>query len=210
MQRLNHKNNSCDIFVNPTVWLKSKGADRILLPLRRELVDLIDHGSSVLEVGCGTGSLLFQAAPKISFGYGIDIDQKMIHFAEAKRREENIDHLSFECIDALHIPSGKFDVSTSTLCLHELPEEKACAILKAMVDRSNIALIADYTKANSALGKLCIELDELISGHYRNYRHYRRNGEIPSCVEKIGATVHREVSSAIEGISIWTIHKGQY
>lgn len=186
-------------------WFKNNTADRVLLPLRQELVELIEHDSTLLEVGCGTGDLLFQAAEKISYGHGVDLNQGMIKYAESKRQAHNLSNLSFECIDALAMVPRKFDISTSTLCLHEMPEQQACALLKMMVDNSEMALVADFTEAKSALGRLSIEFDELLSGHYRNYRQYRRNGEIPSYAAKIGVSVHKEITSVVEGISIWLV-----
>ncbi|MES9930332.1 MAG: class I SAM-dependent methyltransferase [Candidatus Thiodiazotropha sp. 6PDIVS] len=192
--------------MNFKVWIKSKAADRVLSPLRKELIELIEKESTLLEVGCGTGDLLFQSAHKISLGYGVDIDQGMIEFAESRRKESSLYHLSFECIDALNMIPRQFDISTSTLCLHELPQQKACGLLKLMVENSKMVLIADYTEAKSTLGKMSIEFDELISGHYRNYKNYRKAGEIPSYAEKVGAVVQEEIASAIEGISIWRIN----
>jgi len=191
--------------MNFKAWFKSNAADRVLLPLRKELVELIEHKATVLEIGCGTGDLLFQAASKIRNGYGIDIDQGMIKYAESKRQKNNLNNLRFECVDALAMAPRKFDISTSTLCLHELPEQQACALLKMMVDNSRFVLVADYTEAKSTIGRLGIEFDELLSGHYRNYRRYRRSGEIPSYAEKTGVRVHKEITSSIEGISIWII-----
>ena len=186
-------------------WLKNKTADRILLPLRQELLELIEYNSTLLEVGCGTGDLLFQAAGKISSGHGVDLNQGMIKYAESKRIRQNLSNLSFECIDALVMAPLDYNISTSTLCLHEMSETQACALLKYMVDNSEMAIIADFTEAKSTFGRLSIELDELLSGHYRNYRRYRRNGEIPSYAAKIGSRVHKEITSVVEGISIWIV-----
>ncbi|MES9942570.1 MAG: class I SAM-dependent methyltransferase [Candidatus Thiodiazotropha sp. 6PLUC2] len=186
-------------------WFKSNTADRALLPLRKELVELIEHNSTLLEVGCGTGDLLFQAASKISSGHGVDIEQGMIKYAEAKRQKLNLNNLSFECIDALAMAPRKFDVSTSTLCLHEMPEQQACALLNMMVNNSGVVLVADFTAAKSTLGRLSIEFDEILSGHYGNYRQYRRSGMILSYSEKIGARVHKEIKSVVDGISIWVV-----
>jgi ubiquinone/menaquinone biosynthesis C-methylase UbiE len=191
--------------MNFKAWFKGNTADRVLLPLRKELVALIEHNSTLLEVGCGTGDLLFQAAEKISNGHGIDIDHEMIKYAESKRQENNLNNLSFECIDALAMAPRNFDIATSTLCLHEMPERAACALLRMMVENSRMVLVADFTEAESTLGRLSIEFDELFSGHYRNYRQYRRSGEIPSYAEKTGARVHKEIRSVVEGISIWLI-----
>ncbi|BFM49004.1 class I SAM-dependent methyltransferase [Marinomonas sp. THO17] len=191
--------------MNLKVWIKSHIADRVLSPLRRELIELIDEGSSLLEVGCGTGDLLFQLADKIGSGYGVDTDSGMIEYAELKRKQNAVKHLSFECIDALEIAPRQFDFAVSVLCLHELPKQKACDLLKCMMERSKVVLVADYTEAKSLLGKVSMELDELISGHYRHYKNYRQSGEISSYVEEVGGIVQQEMASAIEGISIWRI-----
>ncbi|MCG7904348.1 MAG: class I SAM-dependent methyltransferase [Candidatus Thiodiazotropha weberae] len=187
------------------VWIKSKAADRVLAPLRKELLALMDHGSSVIEIGCGTGDLIFQSASKIQSGYGVDLDRDMINYAEGKRREKQLNHITFECINALNLSDIKCDIATSTLCLHELCEKDACNLLKMMVDVSKKVLIADYTKANSFSGKLGIEIDELFSGHYGNYKRYRKNGGIPSYVSKVGAKINSVQASSVDGISIWVI-----
>ncbi len=191
--------------MNFKAWFKSNTADRVLAPLRKELLAFIKPNSTLLEVGCGTGDLLFQATEKINRGHGIDLDHGMIKYAESKRQKNNLNNLSFECVDALSMTPRKYDISTSTLCLHEMPRQKACALLKMMVDNSEMVLVADFTEAKSTLGRLSIEFDELLSGHYRNYRQYRRSGEIPSYAEKIGARVIKEISSEVEGVSIWVV-----
>ena len=188
------------------VWIKSRVADRALAPLRKELLELIDHDSSLIEIGCGTGDLIFQSAPIIRCGYGVDLDSDMIDYAEGKRRQKELNHINFECINALKLTNSKYDIATSTLCLHELCEQDACDLLKMMVNNSKKVLIADYTKAKSFSGKLGIELDEMLSGHYGYFKRYRMNGEIPSYASKIGATIDRVLASTIDGISIWVIN----
>lgn len=187
------------------VLVKSKGADRVLKPLRRELTGLIPQDATVFEVGCGTGDFLMQSASKISAGFGIDIDPAMIKFAESRRKAMSLDHINFECRDALKLSPQSFDIATATLCLHELPVQKACDLLQMMVENSKMVLVADFTAAKSLFGRISIEVDELMSGHYRNYRLYRRIGGMPFYASKVGAKVCQEIPSVIDGISIWHI-----
>lgn len=187
------------------VWLKSHAADKVLAPLRMELVDLIDQDATLFEVGCGTGDLIFQSAHKLACGYGIDLDCDMIEYAHSKKQDCGFEHISFECGNALAADPGEYDISTSTLCLHEMNPEEACRLLRMMVAHSKKVLIADYTEAKSITGKLSIEIDELFSGHYGNFRCYRRGGEIAAYAAQIGASVSDVVQSSIDGISIWII-----
>jgi len=187
------------------VWIKVNLADKALAPLREGLVDLIDENTSVLDVGCGSGDLLFKASSKIQSGYGIDLDGQMIQFAQNKSQQQSFQNLTFESINALDMPHSYFDVATSTLCLHEMTASDACAVLARMSDLSNRILIADYTRPKSLLAKLAIEFDEFISGHYSRFKAYRKLGGIVNYARQCGLTVVREIPSSIDGISIWEI-----
>lgn len=187
------------------VWLKSKLADRVLSSVREELVRLINPDSTLLEVGCGTGDLLFRASSKLKHGIGVDINKAMIKYAEDRRNILGVNNISFSCKDALKLEPSKYDISTSTLCLHEIGGKEACDLLNYMVNNSRKVLIADYTSATTLIGKIGVEIDELFSGHYGNYRKYKQRGEISFYVNRIGATVKDVIRTKIDGISIWII-----
>lgn len=59
--------------------------------LKKLLKNLVPQNKKLLEVGCGTGDLLFYLKPK--FGYGIDISSEMIGRANSKYG--NIKRLTF-------------------------------------------------------------------------------------------------------------------
>jgi len=191
--------------MNLKVWLKAKGADRVLAPLRKELVELMEKDASVLEIGCGTGDLIFQSSEIISRGLGVDLDNNMIEYADEKKRERGLNHISFKCMDASELKTEIYDISTSTLCIHEMVQDKACKLLKMMVENSNKVLIADYTAPKTLSGKLGIEFDEMISGHYGNFKKYRKSGEIPFYAGQVGAKIHKVIPSSIDGISLWIL-----
>ena len=191
--------------MNLKVLIKSKLADRALQPLREELSALIPEGVSLLEIGCGTGSFMLRCAAKITHGLGVDLNAPMVDYANKQRTANNIKNVRFECVNALHLDPSLFDIATSTLCLHELAEKDACQLLSAMLKTSQKVIIADYGYCKSLAGKFAIELDEMLSGHYRNFKRYQKNGAIPAYAKQIGARIEREYTSEIEGIYIWVI-----
>ena len=71
--------------------------------LRRYHTSVIPSGASVLEIGCGTGSLLHALKPKT--GVGIDLSNEKIEKARCK-----YSHLSFHCGNAENsLVEGVFD-----------------------------------------------------------------------------------------------------
>ena len=194
--------------MNISAWFKSKTADNILSPVRELIIGLIDKNSEVLEIGCGTGDLLFKASRKIGLGLGVDLNQQMIDFANDRKQKEKCGNLEFICEDITSSPgfaSRRFDVSTSTLCLHEMREEDAIDTLELLANHSSKLIIADYTLPRSRWGKISIELDEFISGHYRRFTYYRERGGMPYLAKRASLDIHSIIDTPIDGIQIWEL-----
>jgi len=191
-------------------WFKSKTADRVLLPVREVIVNLIDRDSSALDVGCGTGDLLFKVSNKIRFGLGVDMDRSMINFANKRKDKKKVSNLEFMCEDFSTpelLSDRHFDVSTSTLCLHEMTEKAAVSTLRLMAKHSSRIIIADFLKPKMYWGKVSIEVDEFFSGHYDRFKNYRKNGGLLYLAELAGVKVLSEISSPIDGIGVWVLSK---
>ncbi len=85
----------------------------------------LKRGESVLDVGCGTGSLSILAGLAVGDTgrvCGIDIAPKMIRKAKEKAQRYGLD-IDFQTasIVRLPFPDGQFDVVTSSLMFHHLP-----------------------------------------------------------------------------------------
>src|SRR5215212_8364213 len=102
-------------------WLLALGRERAL---RERLVDLagIAPGDTVLDVGCGTGTLAIAAKRRVGTTgtvRGIDASPEMIELARRKAAKAGAD-ITFQAavVEALPFPDGHFDAVLSTLMLH--------------------------------------------------------------------------------------------
>lgn len=97
--------------------------------LRAETIRLgeIQPGATVLDVGCGTGSLTLLA--KMAAGnrgnvYGIDAAPEMIEVARQKAaRQQRKVHFQVGLIEALQFSDATFDVVLSSMMMHHLPDD---------------------------------------------------------------------------------------
>lgn len=197
------------MILNPKVWIKTTFADKSLAPLRDDVCRLLDHDATVLEVGCGTGDLLIKASSQIKHGHGFDLHSPMIDFAKQQAESKHLSNLTFECKDPTLAAANlnQFDISTSTLCLHTLDFNKGVRLLNTMANQSHKIIIADYTQPKSWLSAIAIECDELLSGHYSRFAQYRKAGYVPAYADACGLNIHHEMSSSIDGITIWILSK---
>jgi len=106
------------------VWLVSFGRER---HFREKTLDLakVQPGASVLDVGCGTGTLAIAAKRRVGGQgrvHGIDASPEMIARAKEKASKAGFEVL-FEngLAEALPFPDGEFDIVLATVMLHHLP-----------------------------------------------------------------------------------------
>ena len=108
--------------------------------LVNENVQLTD-GMAVLEMGCGTGTILHRLSQRCSIsGHGIDVEEKMLEQARKKCPDMKI--LNCSC-DNTPFEDGKFDVIVACMAYHHFPDKdgfsKECARLLKKGGRLYIA-----------------------------------------------------------------------
>jgi ubiquinone/menaquinone biosynthesis C-methylase UbiE len=107
-------------------WVVTRGKEHAL---REKMVDLasIEPGKSVLDVGCGTGTLAIAARKRVGESgkaAGIDASPEMIARARKKARKAGTDvDFRSAVIEALPFPDGTFDTVLATIMLHHLPDD---------------------------------------------------------------------------------------
>ena len=100
-------------------WKGTKSA-RFYIDLIREVE--INSGDKVLDVGCGTGTMLSYIASKIDIsGFGLDISEKMLNAA----REKN-PGFEFVCGDCVTLPyeDGSMDVVMACMAYHHFSDQE--------------------------------------------------------------------------------------
>jgi len=108
------------------LWFVSFGGEQKFRGKSLDLAEL-KPGESVLDVGCGTGTLAIAAKRRVGPEgnvHGIDASPEMIARAEKKARKAGVE-VGFKntLAEALPFPAAHFDVVLSTVMLHHLPRK---------------------------------------------------------------------------------------
>jgi ubiquinone/menaquinone biosynthesis C-methylase UbiE len=122
-------------FYDLMVWLISLGRERVFREKLLRPAHLV-RGESVLDVGCGTGSLAIAAKHQVgSDGRVVGVDASASMLARAKRKAEKsrLD-ITFKqaAAQALPFPDAQFDVVCSSLMLHHLPRKDRATSVREM------------------------------------------------------------------------------
>jgi ubiquinone/menaquinone biosynthesis C-methylase UbiE len=109
-----------------TVWLMTLGRER---SFREKILRLarLEPGESVLDVGCGTGSLAIAAKRQVGPAgtvCGIDASPEMLARADRKARRGGLEVVfRHAAAHALPFPDAQFDAVLTTIMLHHLPRK---------------------------------------------------------------------------------------
>ncbi len=112
-------------FYDAATFILTFGRER---RMRRETVERagVAPGQSVLDVGCGTGSLTLAAKAAAGSGdvHGIDPAPEMIEVSRKKAARARVDiDFRIGVIEELPFPDATFDIVLSSLMLHHLPAD---------------------------------------------------------------------------------------
>jgi len=100
------------------------------LPELDGVVDKLEQGGKVADIGCGHGAstiLMAQAFPRSSF-VGVDYHHESIQTAQDRAREAGVaDRIRFETADARRADGAGYDLVTMFDCLHDMGDPVGAA-----------------------------------------------------------------------------------
>ena len=155
-------------------------------------------GKSVLDIGCGTGTLAIrikEAHPRVKV-VGLDPDPGILRIAVAKAQGAGAE-VDFERGSAETLPfeDATFDVVASSLAFHHLaPDVKRAALREALrVLRPGGRLsIADFGPPRTRIGLLATLPVRLLDGRTTTTDNF--HGRLPSMIEAAGFSDVAEAS----------------
>jgi ubiquinone/menaquinone biosynthesis C-methylase UbiE len=134
------------------VWMRTLGRERVL---RERMLSLArpTTGESVLDVGCGTGTLAIAAKRRVGPTgnvFGIDASPEMLARAQHKATRAGV-AVKFEQAVAQKLPfrDGQFEVVWSTLMLHHLPRrarEECLREMRRVATPGGRVLVIDFSR----------------------------------------------------------------
>ncbi|MEN8122283.1 MAG: methyltransferase domain-containing protein [Bacteroidota bacterium] len=184
-----------DQYKNIATWY-----DRIFEPMNIGLREIgmrmypVKEGMNVLDIGCGTGAHLKLYQKEKCNIFGIDLSPAMLKVARNKLGDE----ADLKLCDATGtgFENNKFDLILSSTVLHEMPQEVRIDVLmeaKRILRNEGRILLIDFhpgpiRKFKGVYSKIIITISEILAGseHYKNYRHFIKNGGLSSLIESLG------------------------
>lgn len=152
--------------------------DRALKEVRDIIIEQIEAGSTVVDIGCGTGALVFDLAEKRESVTGVELSSKMVEHAKRRQQSNGKNNVTFVHDDATslhHFEDQQFDYLTISMALHEMPPELRVKVLNEAKRIAKKIIVADYVVPQPlSFAGIRTRVVEFLAGieHFRGFRHF--------------------------------------
>ena len=177
------------------VWIALRGRER---RLRERLLELsrLRPGESVLDVGCGTGTLAILAKETVGPSAavcGVDASAAMLARARAKAARAGVE-VRFEnaAAQALPFPDSSFDLALGTMMLHHLgraARRELAAELRRVAKPGGRVLLVDFGRPEAKR-----------KGFAGHFRHRHGHVDVAEIVGLLAGAGFQSIESGAVGI----------
>src|SRR5216684_4512498 len=166
-------------------------------PLTQRVLERADiqDGERVLDVGCGTATLLIAAKARSPLAQlvGVDTDERALQIARRKLARHQVEVEVLQAgAEQLPFPPASFDVVTSTLVFHHLPTEikqRAMQEIYRVLTLGGRFLLADLGKPEGVLLRIFFALGALVQADEARYIQDNKAGKLPLFLKEAGFAV---------------------
>ncbi|MDD3322457.1 MAG: class I SAM-dependent methyltransferase [Paludibacter sp.] len=184
-------------------WYDGIFYDKIIAPNQKNLFnqikEIIPTGSTIIDIGCGTGYLEFLLSDKCKYALGIDLSKRNI-----EKANKNLSKNTFTGIEFKHTSLAKLnteitdksDYAITTYVIHEINENERLSLMLDMAQVAKRIIIGDYlTPQPNNLAGIFSKIIEFVAGreHYRNFKNFQKNGGIHSLIKQGNFRVISEI-----------------
>ena len=185
-----------------TKWYDGFLYSKLTTPLQGEKMSLVDKlipiGSTVIDIGCGAGSLVLKLSAKCKRVTGVDVSSKMIAYARTQKEKMGATNVTFVCEDASTIGTihdEQFSFATICFCLHGMPCKVRQDVIKNCFTLSQKIILTDFVspfpKNIVGAGQTLLEVIEGRES-YGNFKEWQRQGGIDGFIKQMGLNVIEE------------------
>lgn len=173
--------------------------DPQLAEAREVIVGLINEGSSVLDIACGTGQLCFALRDqKHCHVVGLDLSLRMLEFARNANPFQDVTFVHEDATDLRAFENHSFDYATMLVLVHELPRPQQVRVLKEALRVARKVIIVDsVAPLPKNAGGIGVRFVEATFGrdHHGNFKAFLANGGIRGILQEYGLPINVEYSS---------------
>lgn len=175
--------------------------------LKEKVLDVarLANGERLLDVGCGTATLLIAASARASAAQlvGVDPDERILSIARQKLDKRQVEATVIRAgAEQLPFDPGSFDVVVSTLVFHHLPtatKKRAMEEISRVLTPQGRFILADIAQAEGIALKIAFALGKLIQPKEAERFQDNRQGKLPVFLEEAGFAV-QEVAPRYRGV----------
>ena len=189
-------------------WFYRKFIDPNLQEVREIIASFLPAGCTAIDIGCGTGALVFSLAPKCRRLVGIELSPRMLAYATRQKEKAGMDHVEFLLADASQLSQfgdKEFDAAFTSMVLHEMPAALRPKVILEMVRVAKTVILADYAipqpKNKSGFTTFPVEF---VAGpsHFKGFLSFYKNGGLPGLLNALKLDIAKSITTSAGTIQV--------